>query len=133
MPPRSPNHTSDMAVASVAPPRSSRPDVSNAGQRQGEDLTASLQPISELVTWNKLTGRERDVLNGIARGQSNREIAASLGIGLGTVKAHVKRMFLKLGVHDRVLAPLVAVGLLEQAARLSRAARGRNGQTAASS
>ncbi|MCH8896037.1 MAG: hypothetical protein IH927_07230, partial [Proteobacteria bacterium] len=81
-----------------------RPDISNAGQRQGEDLTSSLQPISELVTWNKLTGRERDVLNGIARGQSNREIAVSLGIGLGTVKAHVKRMFLKLGVHDRVLA-----------------------------
>lgn len=133
MPPRSPNVTSDMAVASVAPPSSSGPDVSKVGQRQGEDLTASLQPISELVTWNKLTGRERDVLNGIARGQSNREIAASLGIGLGTVKAHVKRMFLKLGVHDRVLAPLVAVGLLEQAARLSRAARGRNGQSAASS
>ena len=49
------------------------------------------------------------------------------------MKAHVKRMCLKLGVHERVLAPLVAVGLLEQAARLSRAARVRNGQTAASS
>ena len=133
MPPRSPNVTSEIASYPVAPPSTSRPDISNAGQRQGEDLTSSLQPISELVTWNKLTGRERDVLDGIARGQSNREIAASLGIGLGTVKAHVKRMFLKLGVHDRVLAPLVAVGLFEQAARLSRAARGRNGQTAASS
>lgn len=83
-------------------------------------LTA-VRPLSEeLVTWNRLTARERDVLSEIARGQTNREIASSLGIGLGTVKGHVKRMFLKLGVHDRALAPLVAVGHLERAARLSR-------------
>ncbi len=80
--------------------------------------------------WNRLTPRERDVLYGIARSQSNREIAASLGIGIGTVKAHVKRMFLKLGVHDRALAPLVALGELEHAARLPRAARGRSGPPA---
>ncbi len=93
--------------------------------RQGDNLTASLQRPQDLVTWNRLTGREHDVLHGIARGESNREIAASLGIGMGTVKAHVKRIFLKLGVHERALAPLVAVGQLEWAARLSRSVRGR--------
>lgn len=77
--------------------------------------------------WNRLTPRERDVLYGIARSQSNREIAASLGIGIGTVKAHVKRMFLKLGVHDRAVAPLVALGELEHAAKLPRSTRGRSG------
>ena len=85
------------------------------------------------IGYDLLTSRERDVLNGIARGQSNREIAESLGIGLGTVKAHVKRMFLKLGVHDRTIAPLVAVGQLEQADRLSRAGRGQRTRLVSSS
>ena len=98
---------------------------------KGSTTTATRPSSEELVPWNKLTGRERDVLNGIAQGQGDREIATSLGIGLGTVRAHVKRMFLKLGVHDRVLAPLVAVGQLEQADRLSRAGRGQRSHSAA--
>ncbi len=119
MPIRSPNVTSDLASFPVSPGNTGRPDVSEPGPRRGEGLTASFPPSQELVMWNRLTPRERDVLYGIARGQSNKEIAALLGIGIGTVKAHVKRMFLKLGVHDRVLAPLVAVGELEHAARLA--------------
>ena len=123
MPVRSSNVMSEIASFPVAPQSTPQP-APEAGPRWSEGLTASPQASRELVTWDKLTGRERDVLGGIARGQSNREIAMSLGIGIGTVKAHVKRMFLKLGVHDRVLAPLVAVGLIEQADRLSRAGRG---------
>ena len=122
----SPTPTSDTASTNTSWPARSEPDT-----RQGEALDASLPSSQELVTWNKLTGRERDVLSGIARGQSNREIATSLGIGLGTVKAHVKRLFLKLGVHDRALAPLVALGQIEQADRLSRASRGQRSQPAA--
>ena len=94
-------------------------------------LTAYPQSSNGMDTWSRLTTRERDVLDGIACGQSNREIAVSLGIGIGTVKAHVKRLFLKLGVHDRVVAPLVAVGLIEQASQLSRGSRGRRRQHAA--
>ncbi len=127
----SPNPTNDSPSPAAAPPSATVQEISEAGPRQGEGLTISLPPSQGRATWNRLTGRERDVLYGIARGQSNREIATSLGIGLGTVKAHVKRLFLKLGVHDRARAPLVAVGELERAARLPRARRGRRSQPAA--
>ena len=122
MPQHSPNLTSDI-VSALGPPKMARPDVS--------EPETSHPPSQGLVTGNKLTARERDVLYGMARGQSNRDIATSLGIGLGTVKAHVKRLFLKLGVHDRVRAPLVAVGELERAARMPRARRGQRNRPAA--
>ncbi len=72
---------------------------------------------------DKLTPREREILHGIARDLTNGQIAASLGIGIGTVKGHVKRMFLKLNVNDRALAPLVALGKLERAARIRQLRR----------
>ncbi len=127
----SPNPTSDSPSPAAAPPNATVQEIFEAGPRQGEGLTFSRPRSQELMTWNRLTGRERDVLYGIARGQSNREIATSLGIGLGTVKAHVKRLFLKLRVHDRARAPLVAVGELERAARLPRTRRGQRSRPAA--
>ncbi|MGW6620800.1 response regulator [Nocardia sp. NPDC055002] len=55
-----------------------------------------------------LTTREVEVLRVMARGLSNAEIAAELGIGAGTVKTHVRHILTKLAVRDRVRAVIVA-------------------------
>ncbi|TYL50127.1 response regulator transcription factor [Nocardioides sp. BGMRC 2183] len=49
-----------------------------------------------------LTDREREVADAVGRGLSNAEIAAALHLSVPTVKAHVSRLFDKLGVTNRV-------------------------------
>lgn len=63
-----------------------------------------------------LSARERNIVELIAQGQSNKEIARSLGITPETVKTHVKSVFTKLGVDKRAQAVsrAQALGLLKQ-------------------
>ncbi|HLF70409.1 MAG TPA: response regulator transcription factor, partial [Actinomycetota bacterium] len=62
-----------------------------------------------------LSQRERDVLQLLAFGKSNKEIARELGIGSQTVKTHVSHIFTKLGAADRTGAVATALrkGLVE--------------------
>jgi RNA polymerase sigma factor (sigma-70 family) len=68
---------------------------------------------------DELTGREREVLELVAHGRSNAEIAEQLVLSEGTVKTHVKRIFMKLGLHDRTQAVIFAydAGLVEPKGR----------------
>ena len=56
-----------------------------------------------------LSAREIEILELIAKGLRNKEIAGALGIGQETVQTHIKRLFVKLHVSDRTAAVTVAL------------------------
>ena len=88
---------------------------------QGAPLTAALTP------------REHEVLEAMARGASNPEIAAALQLSEATVKSHVGRIFAKTGSRDRVHAVILAFqeGLVAPGEPASQASRRSVAQTPA--
>jgi DNA-binding NarL/FixJ family response regulator len=60
----------------------------------------------------KLTPRQRDVLELLVKGKSNKEIARELDLGEGTVKIHLAALFRNLGVRNRATAAVAGAQLL---------------------
>jgi DNA-binding NarL/FixJ family response regulator len=60
----------------------------------------------------RLTPRQRDVLELLVKGKSNKEIARDLDLGEGTVKIHLAALFRNLGVRNRATAAVAGAQLL---------------------
>ncbi len=65
--------------------------------------------LADHVAADQLTARQQEVLNCLSEGKSNLEIAQSLFISEGTVKAHVKAILQKLDARDRTQAITIAI------------------------
>lgn len=73
-----------------------------------ERFVATAPPTGVAPGLEHLTPRERQVLELVARGRSNGEIADDLVLSEATVKTHIKHVLAKLGVRDRVQAVVLA-------------------------
>jgi len=65
--------------------------------------------LAERMATTELTAREMEVLELIVRGNSNKEIGATLNISEATVKSHINNLLSKLGVTDRTQAATTAL------------------------
>jgi DNA-binding NarL/FixJ family response regulator len=87
-----------------------------------EEFAASRAPADPAPGLDQLTPRELEVFRLLATGKTNGEIAAELIVGETTIKTHVTRILMKLGVRDRVQAVVLAyeTGLISPGHRTAK-------------
>ncbi len=83
------------------------PPLARRIQRRAEHTSKHGEPGAK---WSSLTGREAEVLQLIADGFSNKEIAAELGISVKTVEKHRQQVMNKLGIHETAGLTRYALG-----------------------
>jgi two-component system NarL family response regulator len=81
--------------------------AARAGRRVMSPDAAS--DLAQYMGGDTLSERELQVLNRVARGLGNKQVAAELGISEATVKSHMKSILSKLDVNDRTHAVVTAV------------------------
>jgi DNA-binding NarL/FixJ family response regulator len=91
-----------------SPGRPGGPGGSGRPGGPGRDLDAEQDFHAELLL-RSLSVRERQVLDLLARGYSNRRIAEACYLSLNTVRTHVQNVLVKLGVHSKLEAAALAV------------------------
>jgi LuxR family maltose regulon positive regulatory protein len=72
--------------------------------RSARRAPSVVNPTDHPSVIEPLTDREKEVLDLVGRGFSNKDIACELVISVGTVKNHLKRIYGKLDVHNRTRA-----------------------------
>jgi DNA-binding NarL/FixJ family response regulator len=87
----------------------SRPHVAARVLNQFRELTSSGSEEGGTHLFAPLTSREIEILDCIARGMSNKEIASQLSISGQTVKNHITSILAKLQVNDRTMAVIFAI------------------------
>jgi len=78
---------------------------------RGTGGTAEIGGTGETGGTVKLTTRQRQIFDLVVVGQSNKEIARTLGLSQGTVKIHIAKLFEKLGVRHRSAVALAGAKL----------------------
>jgi DNA-binding NarL/FixJ family response regulator len=84
-------------------PKITRRLIEEFARRPGPDTSAHAS-----LMLSRLTAREREILEAIAKGGSNAEIAAELYVSHATVKTHVSRLLMKLDARDRAQLVMIA-------------------------
>jgi DNA-binding NarL/FixJ family response regulator len=73
------------------------------------DYVRQLQRRGLTDSYHLLTGREKEVLQLLAEGRSNRDVASALSLGLSTVETHRQHLMQKLDLHNTAEVVLYAV------------------------
>ncbi len=87
----------------------SRPQIASRIRKAFRELTVEEEEVTPKDHYSPLSSREVEILDYIARGNSNKEIAKSLKISDQTVKNHITSILKKLSVSDRTAAVVHAL------------------------